>query len=89
MRHISIMTNSCRLILLLSLAVLVTNCSTMTPEQLAARNEERCTARGYQPKTDAFADCIVRLETERDTRLQSVHREAAERNGIPSSNRGY
>ena len=84
------MTNSCRSILLLAISVLATSCSSlMTPEQLAQRNEERCTQRGYQPKTDAFADCIVRLETERDDRLRSVHREAVERNGIPSSNRGY
>ena len=84
------MTNPCRSVLLLAISVLAASCSSlMSPEQLAQRNEERCTARGYQPKTDAFADCIVRLETERDTRMQSVHREAAERNGIPSSNRGY
>ena len=84
------MTNPCRSVLLLAISVLAASCSSlMSPEQLAQRNEERCVARGYQPKTDAFADCLVRLENERDDRLRAVHREAAERNGIPSSNRGY
>ena len=89
MRHILVMTRSVsRLILLLALSLPVAGCAT-TPEQLAQRNNERCTARGYQPNTDAFADCLVRLETERTVRADARHRELTETSGAPSSNRGY
>ena len=45
--------------------------------------------RGYQPNTDAFKDCVVRLDTERTVRMDQRHREAVEKSAIPSSNRGY
>ena len=89
MRHIPVMTRSVsRSILLLALSVAVVGCA-MTAEQVALRNNERCTARGYQPNTDAFADCIVRLETESTVRRDARHRELTETSGAPSSNRGY
>ena len=78
-----------RSILLLALSALVTGCITTSPEQQAKRNEERCVERGYQPKSDAFNDCIVRLDTERTVRMDQRHREAVEKSAIPSSNRGY
>jgi hypothetical protein len=77
-----------RLIPMLVLGVLVAGCIT-TAEQAAQRNEERCLARGYQPKTDAFSDCIVRLESERDARMESRRRDALEKSAAPPSNRGY
>jgi hypothetical protein len=84
------MIRAWQILALLAIGGLATGCvTTTTPEQQAKINEERCVARGYQPKTDAFSDCVVRLESERDTRLQQRHREAAERNGIPSTSRGY
>jgi hypothetical protein len=89
MRHIPVMTRSVsRSILLLALSLPAAGCST-TAEQLAQRNNERCAARGYQPNTDAFNDCIVRLETERTVRADARHRELTETPGIPSANRGY
>ena len=45
--------------------------------------------RGYQPKSDAFNDCVVRIETDRTVRMDQRHREAIEKSAIPSSNRGY
>ncbi len=78
----------CRSILLLTLAVLVTGCIT-TAEQLAKRNEQRCEARGYKPGTDGFSDCVVRIESERDQRMESRRREAIEQPNIPPLNRGY
>ena len=79
----------CRSVLLLALSVLAAGCIT-TAEQAARRNEERCVARGYQPKTDAFNDCVVRLETERDQRMESRRREALEKPDNPTaSTRGY
>ena len=80
---------SCRSILLLTLGLLVTGCIT-TAEQQAQRNEERCVQRGYQPKTDAFSDCIVRLETESDQRRESNRRQLLEKPDNPTTaNRGY
>ena len=78
----------CRATLLLLLSVLVTGCIT-TAEQQAQRNEERCVARGYQPKTDAFNDCVVRIESERSQRMESNRRYELEKPGGPPANRGY
>ena len=77
-----------RSILALTLCALATGCIT-TAEQQAKRKEERCVERGYQPKSDAFNDCIVRLETESTVRMDQRHREAVEKSAIPSANRGY
>ena len=77
-----------RPILVLALCALVAGCIT-TAEQQAQRNEERCVERGYQPKSDAFADCLVRLETDKTVRMDQRHREMVEKSAIPSSNRGY
>ena len=77
-----------RIILLTLLGALLASCAS-SPEQIAQRNEERCQARGYQPKTDAFADCITRLETERSLRGEQRRRELLEQSAAPPSNRGY
>ena len=77
-----------RPILALTLCAFATGCIT-TAEQQVKRNEERCVERGYQPKTDAYNDCIVRIETEKTVRMDQRHREAVEKSAIPSSNRGY
>ena len=77
-----------RPMLALMLCALAAGCVT-TAEQQAKRNEERCVDRGYQPNTDAFKDCVVRIETEHTLRFEQRHREAVEKSAIPSSNRGY
>jgi hypothetical protein len=77
-----------RFILLSLLGALLAGCGT-SAEQLAQRNEERCQARGYQPKTDAFADCVTRLESERSLRGEQRRRELLEQSAAPPSNRGY
>jgi hypothetical protein len=78
-----------RAILLLLLSAPVAGCIT-TAEQQAKRNEDRCVARGYQPKTDAFNDCVVRIETERTQRMESNRRELLEKPDNPTrTNRGY
>jgi hypothetical protein len=66
----------------LALAVLVGAC-TMSSEQRAERDAERCAASGYQPKSDAYADCVTRLGTERDARVQARHREMMEKSVAP------
>ena len=71
------------------LGLVLTGCIT-TAEQQAKRNEERCIARGYQPKTDGFSDCIVRLESESDQRRESNRRQLLEKPDNPTTgNRGY
>ena len=84
------MTRSlCRSTLGLALGILVTGCIT-TAEQQAQRNEERCVARGYQPKTDEFKDCVVRIETERSQRMESNRRQLLEKPDNPTTgNRGF
>ena len=59
-----------RPLLVLALCALTAGCIT-SAEQQAQRNEERCAARGYQPNTDAFKDCMVRIDTERELRMQT------------------
>ena len=77
-----------RPMLVLALCAFTAGCIT-TAEQQAKRLEERCAERGYQPNTDAFKDCVVRLETDKTVRMDQRHREAVEKSAIPSSNRGY
>jgi hypothetical protein len=74
-----------RLILSLALSLFVAGCGSVG--QLAQRDEERCAARGLQPQTDAFTNCIVSLETERKLRMDARHREQVERSGAPSFSR--
>ena len=69
-------------VLPLALTVLLGAC-TMSASQRADRDAERCAASGYQPKSDAYADCITRLGTERDARVQARHREMMERSMAP------
>jgi hypothetical protein len=78
----------CRALLLPLIGVLASGCIT-TAEQQAKRTEERCVERGYQPKTDAFSDCVVRLDGERSARMDARHREQVEKSAAPSLNRGY
>ena len=75
------------LVLLAVLAALLAGCA--SAKDIAARNEERCKARGLEPKTDNFENCLRQLENERDARMESRRREELERPAIPPSNRGY
>jgi hypothetical protein len=77
-----------RSILLLSvLAALLVGCT--SAKDIAVRNEERCKARGLEPKTDKYEDCLRQLENERDSRMESRRREQLEQSAVPPSNRGY
>jgi hypothetical protein len=75
------------LLLLSMLAALLVGCA--SAKDIAERNEERCRARGLEPKTDRYEECLRQLETERDTRMEKRRREELERPAIPPSNRGY
>ena len=57
---------------------LAAGCTT-SPEQQAASDEQRCTARGYKPQTKEHDDCVTGLASSRDARMQQRHRELVER----------
>jgi hypothetical protein len=77
-----------RSIVLLVLTTALAGCLTASPEQIAQRNADRCTARGYQPNTKEFEECVTRIETERGLRMQTRHQEMLERSAAPPWNRG-
>jgi hypothetical protein len=70
-----------RPLLLLSLALLATGCA--STEQLAQRNEERCAARGFARDSDAFKNCLVDLDSERDARMEANRRRMLEQSSPP------
>lgn len=71
-----------RLILLAFTTTLLAACAT-TPEQQASRDGDRCAQRGHQRGSKSHDDCITRLESERDRRIQERHRELVERPALP------
>ena len=66
---------------LLVAGALLASCSSAA--QLAQRDEERCAARGLAPKTDAYSDCVVRMESERLQRIGARHQEQVEKSASP------
>jgi uncharacterized protein YecT (DUF1311 family) len=66
-----------RFILLLALTALASACAT-SPEEQARRDGERCAA-GHQPQSKSYEDCLSRVASDRDARLQQRHRELVER----------
>jgi hypothetical protein len=76
-----------RFIVVSIFAALLAGCT--SAKDVAQRNEERCLARGLQPKTDAFHECLNRLEDDRDRRMETRRRELLEQSAAPPSNRGY
>jgi hypothetical protein len=61
----------------LVLSIFLASCSAET-HSVAQRNDV-CAARGHQPDTDAFSDCVVRLESERELRIDARRRELLEK----------
>jgi hypothetical protein len=54
----------------LKLATLITlvaiaGCTTMTPEERRAADEAQCRDYGFKPRTDAFAECLQRIQLDR------------------------
>lgn len=50
--------------LLLALAT-AAGCTTMTPQEQRAADEETCRSYGFTRKNDAFAECLQRLDLDR------------------------
>lgn len=54
-----------RLTPLLGLLVLLAGCATVTPEEQRTADEAECRTYGFAPGTDAFAECLQRIELDR------------------------
>jgi hypothetical protein len=77
-----------RTILLLSLlAGSLAACA--SAKDTEARNEARCQARGLEPNTKNYEECMRQVDAERSARMEQRRREALEQPAIPPSNRGY
>jgi hypothetical protein len=75
------------LLLLSLLAVTLAACA--SAKDVEARNEQRCTARGFEPNTKLYEDCMSSLAAESSARMEQRRREALEKPAIPQINRGY
>ncbi len=73
---------------LLILAVSLAACAS-TKEEIEARNEARCKARGLEPNTKNYEDCMIQVESERTARMEQRRREQIETPYVPPLNRGY
>lgn len=54
---------ACATCLLLCLTLAA--CQTITPEEQRALDEQECRSYGFRPNTDAFAECLQRIELDR------------------------
>jgi hypothetical protein len=50
---------------ILGMALAVTACTTMTPEERRAADEAECRSYGFNKRNDAFAECLQRLDLDR------------------------
>lgn len=51
-----------RLLILVAAAVALTACSTTSPAVRLANNQASCSAYGFQPNTEAYANCMMQLD---------------------------
>ncbi|WP_246752916.1 hypothetical protein [Sinorhizobium sp. BG8] len=58
--------NAPKTIALAAMALLLASCQTMTPEERRAADEQTCRSYGFRRGTDAFADCLQRIDLNRD-----------------------
>lgn len=48
-----------------------TGCATVDPAQQRAADQAQCAGYGYQPGTDAFANCMMKIDTRRQDRADA------------------
>lgn len=63
-----------RLSVLAIVALAVTGCQ--TAEEVRAADESRCLSYGFRPRTDAFAECLQRIDLDRRASLRQTSRDA-------------
>ncbi|MBB4104381.1 hypothetical protein [Allorhizobium borbori] len=63
-----------RSMLLLTVATLLAACQSMTPEQRRAADEGQCLNYGFRRGTEAFAECLQRIDLDRraEARASSI-----------------
>jgi hypothetical protein len=49
-----------------SILLALSGCATMTPEEVWAADARTCRGYGFRPNTDAFAECLQRIDLDRD-----------------------
>lgn len=49
----------------LAASLALAGCTTLTPEERRALDEEQCRSYGFRPNTDAFAECLQRIALDR------------------------
>jgi len=47
-----------------------------TAEEMRAADENRCLSYGFRPRTDAFAECLQRIDIDRRMSLREASRDA-------------
>ena len=59
---------------LAALAIGLSACQTMTPEERRAADERQCLSYGFKPGTNGFATCLQRIDLDRraESRAQSA-----------------
>lgn len=55
-----------------------TGCATVSPEQQRTADQARCAGYGYQPGTDAFANCMMKVDTRRQDRADAKAQDDAD-----------
>jgi hypothetical protein len=70
----SMSTNLIRPAALAAVAIVLAGCQ--TAEEVRARDENRCVAYGFRPRTDAFAECLQRIDLDRRASLRESSRDA-------------
>lgn len=63
-----------RLIALAAMTLFLAGCQ--TAEEIRASDENRCVSYGFRPRTDAFAECLQRIDLDRRADLRQASREA-------------
>jgi hypothetical protein len=63
---------------LMAALVLATGCGPTAEEQQAA-DQQRCSSFGYQPGSDAFAQCMMKIDSQRQAQAAADRRAAQER----------
>jgi hypothetical protein len=67
--------------IILALGLLLAGCA--SAERLAQRDATRCTARGFEPNSADYKNCLAQLDNERSARIDARHREMVERSASP------
>jgi hypothetical protein len=63
------------LALVAGLAVVTTGCVTVSPEEIRARDEATCRDYGFRARSEAFSDCLLKLELDRRAERRSQRAE--------------